>query len=140
MKKRMVVAIALFSLVPGVLQAQQSDEAARRIEAAQVRVAQAGIPVELLMTKIAEGRAKGISEERIAMVAERRTAGLLKAQEALAGSGRRVGAAEVGAGADALDAGVDGNSLRAVIQQARDDNAAVALAVLGELVKQGLPV
>jgi hypothetical protein len=92
------------------------------------------------VTKIAEGRAKGISEERIAAVAERRAARLITAQESLAGSGKRIGGAEIAAGADALEAGVDGRSLRSVIQQAREEDAAVALAVLGELVKQGVPV
>jgi hypothetical protein len=139
MNKRVVVAVTLLALVPGMLQAQGSDEAAQRIQAAQARVAQAGIPADLLATKIAEGRAKGVSEERIAAVAERRAAGLITAQAALAGSGKRIGGRELAAGADALDAGVEANSLRTVIQQARDEDVAVALAVLGELVKQGVP-
>jgi hypothetical protein len=139
MIRHTVVAVALLSLAPGMLQAQRSDEAAQRIQAAQTRVAQAGVPAELLATKIAEGRAKGISEERIAAVAERRAMGLIRAQEALAGSGKRVGGTELAAGADAIEAGVDGSLLRSVIQQARDEDGAVALAVLGELVKQGVP-
>jgi hypothetical protein len=140
MRKNLWVAFALLAVTPGLLQGQRPESATQRIEAAQARVAQAGIPVELLAGKVAEGRAKGATEERIAEVAERRAAGLLRSQEALANSGRRIGGAEIGAGADALDAGVDANSLRSVIQQAREDNAAVALAVLGELVRQGLPV
>jgi hypothetical protein len=140
MIRHMVVAVTVLGLVPGMLQAQRPDNAEQRIQAAQVRVAQAGIPTELLATKVAEGRAKGVSEERIAAVAERRASGLIRAQEALAGTGRRIGGAEISAGADAIEAGADGNALRSVIQQARDENTAVALAVLGELVRQGIPV
>jgi len=140
MTRHIVVAVAVLGLMPGMLQAQRSDNAAQRIQAAQARVAQAGIPAELLATKVSEGRAKGVSEERIAAVAERRAAGLIRAQEAMAGAGRRIGGAELAAGADAIEAGVDGNALRSVIQQARDENTAVALAVLGELVRQGMPV
>lgn len=140
MKKRFVLILVLGALTPGALQAQSAEEAVLRIEAAQARVAGAGIPVELLTAKIAEGRAKGVPEARIASVVERRSEGLIQAQEALAGSGRTIGGAEIAAGADALEAGVAPNSLRAVIEQARDEDMAVALAVLGELVGQGLPV
>jgi hypothetical protein len=140
MSRNVWIAAAVLACTPGILQGQRPEVASQRIEAAQTRVAQAGIPAELLTSKVAEGRAKGVTEERIADVAERRASGLLRAQEALAGSGRRIGAPEIGAGADALEAGVDANSLRSVIQQARDENAAVALAVLGELVRQGIPV
>jgi hypothetical protein len=120
--------------------AQVPVAASQRIEAAQTHVVQAGIPAELLASKVAEGRAKGVDDERIAAVVERRAANLIRARDALASAGRRVGGPEIAAGADAIEAGVDGNSLRAVIQQARNDNAAVALAVLGELVRQGMPV
>lgn len=140
MNRRMVVALTMLSLAPGVLQAQSSDEASQRIQAAQERVAQAGIPAELLATKIAEARAKGVSEERIAALAEGRGAGLIAAQKVLEESPKQIGGAEIAAGADALDAGVNANSLRMVIQQARDEDVAVALAVLAELVTQGVPV
>jgi hypothetical protein len=140
MIRHVVVAAAILGLAPTLLTAQRPDDSAQRIQAAQARVAQAGIPTELLATKIAEGRAKGVSEARIAAVAERRAGGLIQAQTALAASGKRIGGAELAAGADAIDAGVDGSLLRSVIQQARDEDGAVALAVLGELVRQGMPV
>jgi len=140
MNRNTLLAAALLALAPALLEGQRPDHATERIQAAHDRVAQAGIPVELLTIKISEGRAKGVSEDRIAAAAERRAAGLLRSQEALAGSNRRIGGAEIGAGADAIEAGVDANALRSVIQQARDENGAVALAVLGELVRQGMPV
>ncbi|CAN5669691.1 hypothetical protein BH23GEM6_BH23GEM6_26100 [soil metagenome] len=140
MRKIVLVAVVALLMAPVGLQAQRADQAEQRIQAAQARVAEARIPAELLEARIAEGRAKGLTEERVAMIAERRAAGLIRAQEALAGNGRSSSAAEIGAGAEALDKGADGNALRAVIQQARDDDASVALAVLGELAGQGMPV
>jgi hypothetical protein len=139
MKRRVVLVLVLGALGPGALQAQRSEEAVQRIEAAQARVVGAGIPVELLIAKVAEGRAKGVPEARLAAVVERRSEGLIRAQQALAGSGRTIGGAEIAAGADAIEAGVAPNSLRAVIEQARDEDMAIALAVLGELVSQGVP-
>ena len=55
-------------------------------------------------------------------------------------AGVRPNAAELSSGADALEAGVDAQALRAVIQAARVEDRPVALAVLGELVRQGVPV
>lgn len=132
--------LVVLALAPLSLVAQGTGSAAQRIEAARARAAQAGIPVELLDNRIAEGRAKGASEERIAQVVERRAAGLTRAQAALARSGSRPSGAELSAGADAMDAGVDGEALRAVASAARAEDRPVALAVLGELVRQGVPV
>jgi RNA polymerase sigma-70 factor, ECF subfamily len=136
MTRTIVILAALFAAAP--LAGQTVDE---RIEAARARVQAAGIPVELLDARVAEGRAKGVAEERIAAAVERRAEGLARAREAIAGAAtRRATAAELSAGADALEAGVDAASLRAVIQAARDEDRPVAIAVLGELVRQGMPV
>jgi translation initiation factor IF-2 len=132
--------LALLALAPLSLQAQRPESAAQRIEAARARAARAGIPVELLESRVTEGRAKGVPEERIADAVERRVAGLARAQEAMGRAGGKPSAAELSAGADALEAGADGRSLRAVSDAARAEDRPVALAVLGELVKQGLPV
>jgi hypothetical protein len=140
MKKTVLVGLMAVLLTPVGLQAQGAEHAAERLQEAQARVLQAGIPAGLLESRISEGRAKGLTEERIAEIAERRAAGLLKAQEAIAGNGRSSSEAELGAGAAALEAGANGEALRAVIQQARENDASVALSVLGELLNQGIPV
>ncbi len=140
MNRNTVVALAALALAPLSLSAQRPESATQRIEAAKARAAQAGIPAELLQQRITEGRAKGVSEERIAAAVERRAAGLARAQEALARRDSRPTGAELSAGADAIEAGVDGQAIRAVAAAARAEQRPVALAVLGELVKQGVPV
>ncbi|HET8655154.1 MAG TPA: hypothetical protein VFL93_06540 [Longimicrobiaceae bacterium] len=140
MIRRLTIAMVLLGFAPGMVGAQQPESAARRIAAAEARVAQAGLPADLLATKVAEGRAKGIPEERIAAVAERRAESLVRAHDVLSADARPVRPAEAAAGADALDAGVDAVTLRDVAREAPKENTAVALAVLGALVRQGLPV
>lgn len=140
MIRTFVVGLALLGAAPLSLDAQGGGQAAERIEAARARAAQAGIPVQLIDSRIAEGRAKGVAEARIAEAVERRAAGLARAQEALGRRGERPTEAELSAGADAVEAGVDGRTLRAVAEAARAEDRAVALAVLGELVRQGVPV
>lgn len=140
MIRKTIFTVAVLALAPLSLSAQRPESAAQRIEAARARAAQAGIPVELLESRITEGRAKGVSEDRIAAAVERRAAGLARAKEAMARSTARPSASELSAGADALEAGVDGRTLRTVVETARAEDRPVALAVLGELVKQGVPV
>ncbi|CAN5701667.1 hypothetical protein BH23GEM6_BH23GEM6_18880 [soil metagenome] len=136
----LLFAASLCTFAANPLAAQRAATPEERIAAARERVAQSGIPVALLETRVAEGRAKGVAVERIALAVERRAAGLVQANEALVRRGVRTTHAELSAGADAVEAGVDGASLRAVIQAARAEDGAVALAVLGELARQGLPV
>ncbi|MBW3655590.1 MAG: sigma-70 family RNA polymerase sigma factor, partial [Gemmatimonadetes bacterium] len=139
MIRTMIVGLALLA-APLSLDAQGSGRADERIAAARARAAQAGIPVELIDSRIAEGRAKGVAEARIAEAVERRAAGLARAQEAMARGGSRPTTPELSAGGDAMEAGVDGQTLRAVVQAARAEDRPVALAVLAELVRQGVPV
>jgi hypothetical protein len=136
----LVIFLVLCTLASHPLAAQRAGTPEDRIAAAREQVVQRGIPAVLLDTRIAEGRAKGVAVERIALAVERRAAGLIQANEALARRGVRTTDAELSAGADAAEAGVDGASLRAVIQIARVEDGAVALAVLGELARQGVPV
>jgi hypothetical protein len=138
--RRSIITLALLALVPLTAEAQRPDNANDRIEAALSRAAQAGIPVALLESRIAEGRAKGIPEDRIATAVERRASGLARAQEALNRSVEKPTDADFSAAADAVEAGVDGEALHAVIQAARAEDRPVALAVLGELVRQGIEV
>jgi hypothetical protein len=136
--RTLFLAAAVLAATP--LQAQLPASAAERIEAARTRVEQAGIPVELIENRIAEGRAKGAPEERVAQAAERRAEALARAQEAMSRSGRTLSGAEIAAGGDAVEAGVDAAALRAVIEAARAGEGPVALAVLAELTRQGMPV
>src|SRR5690606_16834269 len=127
MNRGLVIA-ALLVVTTGVAQARAQDAAAR-IDAARRSVAEAGIPTSLLESRIAEGRAKGIPLERIAGVVERRALALGEAHRALAGAAA-LGPADLSAGADAVEAGIDGASLRAVIAGARAEDRPVAIAVL----------
>lgn len=133
MSKRIVPVLALLALLPMALQAQAAED---RIEAAMDRAQGAGIPFELLETKIAEGQAKGVAMDRIAFAVERRTDALLAAQTAMARDGRQLSSDDLAAGADALGAGVSEAALSAV-SDAPAERRAVAIAVLTELVGLG---
>lgn len=136
---RALVIAALLTVAAGADRAAAQDPAAR-IEAARRSVAEAGIPPSLLEARIAEGRAKGVSLDRIAAVVERRALALAEARRAMA-SAAGLNAADLSAGADAVEAGIDGGSLRAVIDGARVEDRPVAIAVLTYLHREeGIPV
>ena len=137
MKRLILTAVLLLS--PLSWAAAQGDPA-QRIGAARQRAARTGIPVALLDGKIAEGRAKNIPEERIATAVERRLGSLERARAAMGGGAGApaIPAAVLNVGADALDAGVDPAVLGRLAQAAAPDRRAVAIAVLAELVQQGL--
>ena len=126
------VAIALSGSARANAQAQPPQE---RINAALTRAQQVGTPVSLLESKIAEGKAKGVSLERIAVAIERRQAALERASEALRGEADA--ASTLAVGADAIEAGVSEAVLRAVGGDAPRDRRNVAIAALTELVHQG---
>lgn len=133
---RIVMAVAVTVLFwPGVgpAAAQTPEE---RIEAAKLRAAEAGIPVELLEGKIAEGRAKGVPHDRIADAVERRRAALERARRALTDR-PDVTVDELGVGADAVEAGVSEAVLRAVTESAPRERRVVAIAALEQLVQLG---
>jgi hypothetical protein len=94
-----------------------------------------GIPVALLESKIAEGKAKGVSLERIAVAIERRQSALERASQAL--RGQVDAAASLAVGADAIESGVNEDVLRDVAENAPRDRRNVAIATLTELVHQG---
>jgi hypothetical protein len=112
----------------------------RRIEAARQRAASAGIPVALLDGKVAEGRAKGVPADRIAAAVERRLASLERARDVMGGGARppALTADDLGVGADALDAGVDPAALGRLAHEAAADRRTVAIAVLTQLVQEGM--
>ncbi len=112
---------------------EQAPEA--RIDTALARARDAGVPVALLESKIAEGKAKGVSLERIAIAIERREAALEKASQAFRGHSDANGSLAVGA--DAIETGVSEAVLRALAENAPRDRRNVAIAALTELVRQG---
>jgi hypothetical protein len=126
----MIVALAGVDLATAQVQPPQD-----RINTALARARQVGIPVALLESKIAEGKAKGVSMERIAQAVERREAALEKASQALRGQPDADSSLSVGA--DAVEAGVSEAALKAIADHAPRDRRNVAIAVLTELVEQG---
>ncbi|HEX6747126.1 MAG TPA: hypothetical protein VF092_07485 [Longimicrobium sp.] len=134
---RRLTLTALLLLLP--LSWAGAQTPAQRMQAARQRASQVGIPVALLESKIAEGRAKGVAEDRIAAAVERRLASLQRARGAMAGQPPvALTGADLNVGADAIEAGVEPGVLGRLARAAAPDRRAVAIAVLTELVQQGL--
>ena len=112
----------------------------QRIAAARQRATAAGIPVSLLDGKVAEGRAKGVPMDRIAGAVERRLGSLQRARDAMGGGARppALTPSDLNVGADALDAGVEPAALGRLAREAGADRRSVAIAVLTQLVQQGM--
>jgi len=107
-----------------------------RINTALARARQVGIPVALLESKVAEGKAKGVSLERIAAAVARREASLERASQAIKGK-ESTSPAELTVAADAVESGVSDAVLKAVAESAPRDRRAVAIAALTQLVQLG---
>jgi hypothetical protein len=131
--------VALWLVLAAFPAAAHAQDPQQRIDAARRRAESAGIPVALLDSKVAEGRAKGVPMDRIAVAVERRLGALSRAREAMAGAPRNapVSSADLSVGADAIEAGVDPGALGRLAAAAPGDRRAVAIAVLTELVSQG---
>lgn len=131
--------VALWLALAALPAAAHAQDPQQRIDAARRRAESAGIPVALLDSKVAEGRAKGVPLDRIATAVDRRLAVLQRAREAMAGTPRTapVTQADLAVGADALEAGVDPAALGRLAAAAPQDRRAVAIAVLTQLVSQG---
>lgn len=133
-----ILAAALLVANAGALHGQDPEQ---RLAAALQQAAEAGVPVGLLESKIAEGRAKGIATARIAAAVEQRLAALQQATALMAGAqGPEDGVSDgdLSLGADALLAGVDGGALAEVARSASRERLGVAVAVLTELVGMGV--
>ena len=137
MIKRILLAAFLLLWLP-LSAAGAQDGPEQRIQAARRRAEQTGIPVALLDTKVAEGRAKGVPMDRIATAVERRLDALSRARAAMGGGSRPVSSADLSVGADALEAGVDAQVLGTLAARAPAGSRAVAIAVLTELVQSGV--
>ena len=135
MKVRMTVAAVTLALGSAMAANAQVQPPQERINTALARAREVGIPVALLESKIAEGKAKGVSLDRIAIALERRQAALERANQAMRGQADAV--ASLAVAADAIESGVSENVLRAVADSAPRDRRNVAIAALTELVHQG---
>ncbi len=129
------VLLVWMTMIPLVAGAQSPDE---RIESSFERAREAGVPMALLESKVAEGRAKGIPMDRIAQAVEQRLDRLTRAQEVIGGVGGISGAAEISVGADALGAGVSESVLTELVASAPGEQRTVAIAALTYLVGQGV--
>ncbi|MBR9991081.1 MAG: hypothetical protein KFH98_15070 [Gemmatimonadetes bacterium] len=130
---RLLPAILLLLPVPASAQSQDAG-VQRSLERARL----AGIPVELLESKIAEGRAKGVPMDRIADVVERRLQVLQRVRTHI-DPRREFSSEELGVAGDALTAGVDEAVLRTISESAPRERRAVAIAALSQLVRLGHP-
>jgi hypothetical protein len=117
-----------------VLSAGQTP--AQRIDVVLERALGAGVPIELLESKVAEGRAKGIPLDRIAQVVEARFETLERVRGAV-GIPHALSPEELGVAADAVLAGVSEAALGALSERAPRDRRAVAIATLTQLVQLG---
>jgi hypothetical protein len=135
MKATMRLLLALLLLLPAAASAQTPEaDVQRTLE----RARQAGIPVELLESKIAEGRAKGVPMDRIAVAVERRFAVLLRVRTSI-DPHRLFSSEELRVAGDALAAGVEEDVLKTVSARAPRERRAVAIAALSQLVSLGHP-
>jgi len=135
MKYRMILTLA--ALAPMTLTAQEKTPEAR-IDAALEAAARADVPASLLTSKIAEGNAKHVPQDRIASAVEARLKSLLRASSVLdRGNIESASAAELAVSADAIEAGVSENALVRLTKSAPEDRRVVAVAILADLVRLG---
>lgn len=135
MRFRIAVAAVALALAGADAANAQVQPPQERINAALARARREGIPVALLESKMAEGKAKGVPLERIAAAIERREVALERASQALRGEADAAGSLSVGA--DAIESGVNEAVLKAVAESAPRDRRNVAIAALTQLVQQG---
>jgi hypothetical protein len=134
--KTVIAASITALLIAGSAFAQSGHEAQERIDAAFTRARSHGVPVNLLDSKVAEGKAKGVPLERIAAAIERRESSLERAAQAMKGRDA-VADADLSVGADAVEAGVSDAVLKAVADSAPRERRAAAIAAVTELVQRG---
>lgn len=137
--KTLRLTLALVAALLALPAAAGAQDPQQRIDAARARAEAGGIPVALLDSKVAEGRAKGVPLDRIAVAVERRLGTLGRARDAMSGAPRAapVSAADLSVGADALEAGVDPAVLGRLTVAAPGNQRAQAIAMLAELVAGG---
>jgi hypothetical protein len=134
--KRAIAASVIAVLTAGPVYAQRGQGAQERIDAAFARARSQGVPVTLLDSKVAEGKAKGVSPDRIAAALERRESSLERAAQAMKGHDS-VADADLSVAADAVEAGVSDAVLKAITDSAPRERRAAAIAAITELVQRG---
>ncbi|MGH7498467.1 MAG: hypothetical protein ACREL3_06400 [Gemmatimonadales bacterium] len=140
---RLPFTLLLLACVPGALTAQDR-RLAERLDSSTAAGVQhlvdsaraAGLPSEPLVQKALEGKTMGASPARIQLAVEGLFGQLVSARGAL---GRDATEAELTAGAGALRAGLAPGSLRQLHELRRDGSLAVPIAVLTDLVAEGVP-
>jgi microcompartment protein CcmK/EutM len=130
-----IAGLAVLAIVSTPALAQTPQE---RIDAAMTRSEQAGIPLSLLQSKVAEGQAKGVPMDRIATAVESRLQNLEKARTVMGRAAKDVDAGQLSVGADAIGAGVSDAVLESIAASAGRDRRAVAVAALTQLVLHGI--
>jgi hypothetical protein len=148
MTQRILAFLILLAVGPGPLGAQESARDRARevlpaqlfqsVEALATEVAQEGIPSEPLYNKALEGMAKHVPSDRL-LPAVTRYAGQLRQARGAFGSEGTVPL--LVAGADALQRGVDFETLRRLGQREGDGPGPTPMAVLvlADLVEAGVP-
>ncbi|MEX1184945.1 MAG: hypothetical protein WEF86_17205 [Gemmatimonadota bacterium] len=147
---RVAAMAALLAVMPASLTAQtagatgsataasQARTPEARIEAAVQAAARANVPASLVRSKVAEGRAKNVPEERIASAVEARVSALVRASDAFRRADLEFATAgELAVAADALDAGVSESALIGIYRTAPDERRVVAVAVLADMIRLG---
>lgn len=134
--KTAIAASVIAVLTAGPAYAQPGRGAQDRIDAAFARARSQGVPVTLLDSKVAEGKAKGVSLDRIAAALERRETSLERAAQAMKGRDS-VADADLSVAADAVEAGVSDAVLKAIADSAPRERRAAAIAAITELVQRG---
>ena len=133
-KIQWIAALIVLALLPAAAVAQSPQE---RLDAAMTRAQETGIPISLLQSKIAEGRAKGIAMDRVATAVESRLRNLEQAKIIMTRAASDVDAAQLSVGADAIAAGVGEAVLEQISTSASRDRRTVAVAALTQLVLHG---
>jgi hypothetical protein len=133
MKTASIGLVLLITALPSALLGQSPES---RIQAARERIAEAGLAASLLDVRVAEGRAKGVSMERIAGAVERRADALVVAAGALRPISPTLPHSDVTAAADAVESGIPGTAIQEVARQARAEDRPVAISVLTYLHRE----
>lgn len=134
MLRNTTMAVAALTLFAAPALAQEAEGAAEAFARAEA----AGIPVSLLESKMAEGRAKGVPMDVIESAIERRTDALIRAASTFEAAGiESAGEAELSVAADALESGVSEAVLQTISETAPQERRTVAIAALSYLVASG---
>jgi len=134
--KTAIAASVIAVLTAGPVYAQRGQGAQERIDAAFARARSQGVPVTLLDSKVAEGKAKGVPLDRIAAALERRESSLERAAQVMKGHDS-IADADLSVAADAVEAGVSDAVLKAIADTAPRERRAAAIAAITELVQRG---